>query len=73
MTDCSSGPILMGGTRFRPLVPWVTPAKVMIRIHRGYDGPSTVTFALKRPGEKTPEKSFTVTLFRRTGDAAFWR
>ena len=48
-------------------------AKVMIRIHRGYDGPSTVVFALKRPGGKTPERSFTVTLFRRTGDAAFWR
>ena len=48
-------------------------AKVVIRIHRGYDGPSTVTFAQKRPGAKTPQKSFAVTLFRRTGDAAFWR
>ena len=48
-------------------------ATVMIRVHRGYDGPSTVVFTLKRPGEKTPEKSFTITLFRRTGDAAFWR
>lgn len=48
-------------------------AKVMIRVHRGYDGPSAVTFSLKRPGEKTPCKSFTITLFRRTGDAAFWR
>ena len=47
-------------------------AKVMIRIHRGYDGPSTVTFVQKRKGN-TPDKSFTVTLFRRTGDAAFWR
>ena len=48
-------------------------AKVTIRIHRGYDGPSTVTFSQKRHGEATPSKSFTVTLFRRTGDAAFWR
>ena len=48
-------------------------AKAMIRVHRGYDGPSEVTFALKRPGEKTPARSFTITLFRRTGDAAFWR
>ena len=48
-------------------------AKVMIRVHRGYDGPSTVTFSLKRQGESSPAKSFTITLFRRTGDAAFWR
>ena len=48
-------------------------AKAMIRVHRGYDGPSAVTFALKRPGERKPAKRFTVTLFRRTGDAAFWR
>ena len=48
-------------------------AKVMIRVHRGYDGPSAVVFALKRQGESSPAKSFTITLFRRTGDAAFWR
>ena len=48
-------------------------AKVMIRVHRGYDGPSTVTFLQKRHGEKTAAKSFTITLYRRTGDAAFWR
>ena len=48
-------------------------AKVMIRVHRGYDGPSTVTFSQKRHGEKTSAKGFTITLYRRTGDAAFWR
>ena len=48
-------------------------AKAMIRVHRGYDGPSEVTFMLRRPGERKARKSFTITLFRRTGDAAFWR
>jgi len=47
-------------------------AKVMIRVHRGYDGPSTVTFVQRQRGKAT-DKGFTVTLFRRTGDAAFWR
>lgn len=47
-------------------------AAVTIRIHRGYDGPSTVTFVYKRPFEKKPLKKFTITLFRRTGDVAFW-
>lgn len=45
-------------------------AKVMIRIHRGYDGPSAVNFFLRRNGAKT--RSFTITLFKRTGDCAFW-
>ena len=47
-------------------------AKVTIRIHRGYDGPSTVTFAYKRPWEKAPIKSFTIAFYKRTGDCAFW-
>ena len=46
-------------------------ADVTIRIHRGYDGPSAVTFAYGRGSEK-PTKTFTVTLFKRTGDCAFW-
>ena len=46
-------------------------AEVTIRIHRGYDGPSAVTFAYGRAGE-TPRKSFTITLYKRTGDCAFW-
>ncbi len=47
-------------------------AEVRIRIHRGYDGPSTVRFVYKCPG-KPAEKEFTLSLFRRTGDAAFWK
>lgn len=48
-------------------------AVVLIRIHRGYDGPSSVRFFYRRPWEKgPPAKEFTIALFRRTGDAAFW-
>ena len=47
-------------------------AEVRIRIHRGYDGPSDVTFRYKRSWEKAPIKKFTLSLFRRTGDCAFW-
>ena len=44
-----------------------------IRVHRGYDGPSAVTFMKRAPnGTPTAEGRFTVTLFKRTGDAAFW-
>ena len=46
-------------------------AEVRIRIHRGYDGPSTVRFFYKSPG-KSIEKEFTITLYRRIGDYAFW-
>ena len=46
-------------------------ADVTIRIHRGYDGPSAVTFTYGRKGEP-PTKKFAVTLFKRTGDCAFW-
>ena len=47
-------------------------ADVRIRIHRGYDGPSTVHFFYKCAG-KPIEKEFTISLFRRTGDFAFWK
>ena len=47
-------------------------AAVRIRIHRGYDGPSTVRFFYKCAG-KAIEKEFTISLFRRTGDFAFWK
>lgn len=47
-------------------------AKVTVRVHRGYDGPSTLKFAYRRPWEKKPAKQFTITLFKRTGDCAFW-
>ena len=47
-------------------------AEVTIRVHRGYDGPSVVTFFYKRSWEKEPIRKFTITLFKRTGDCAFW-
>ena len=47
-------------------------AEVRIRIHRGYDGPSAVHFFYKCRG-KPIEKEFTISLFRRTGDFAFWK
>ena len=47
-------------------------AKVEIRIHRGYDGPSTVTFSCRCANAVKPSRRFTIALYRRTGDAAFW-
>ena len=47
-------------------------AAVRIRIHRGYDGPTAIRFFRKRKGEPI-EKEFTISLFRRTGDFAFWK
>jgi len=47
-------------------------AQVTIRIHRGYDGPSAVTFRYMRPWESAPAREFTITLFKRTGDCAAW-
>ena len=47
-------------------------AKVEVRIHRGYDGPSAITFSCRRARGGAPSRQFTITLFRRTGDAAFW-
>lgn len=46
-------------------------AEVRIRIHRGYDGPSTVRFLYRGRG-KAVKKTFTITLYRRVGDYAFW-
>lgn len=47
--------------------------RVKIHIHRGYDGPSAVTFVLKRPSSGQVAERFTLTFFKRTGDAAFWK
>ena len=48
-------------------------AEGRIRIHRGYDGPSTIRFVYRRAWEKgPPAKEFTITLYKRTGDVAFW-
>ena len=46
-------------------------AAVRIRIHRGYDGPTAIRFFRKKRGEPI-EKEFTITLYRRIGDYAFW-
>ena len=46
-------------------------AAVRIRIHRGYDGPTTIRFFRKKRGEPV-EQEFTITLYRRIGDYAFW-
>jgi len=48
-------------------------AKVMIRIHRGYDGPSAVTFKYRRKREKVCAKKFTITLYKVEADRAFWK
>ena len=47
-------------------------AKVEIRIHRGYDGPSTLRFYYQRSWEKEPIKKFTLSLYKETGNRAFW-
>lgn len=47
-------------------------AKVEIRIHRGYDGPSAVCFRYLRGDEAKSLKEFTLTFYKRTGDVAFW-
>jgi len=47
-------------------------AEVTIHIHRGYDGPSTVTFAYRRRGEAEPIRRFAINLYKRTGDSAAW-
>ena len=47
-------------------------AEVLIRIHRGYDGPTDVSFKYGRSDEKAPQRQFTLSLYRRTGDCAFW-
>ena len=48
-------------------------AAVRIRIHRGYDGPSTIRFVCRSPNVAEPVRTFTLSLFRRTGDCAFWK
>lgn len=48
-------------------------AEVLVRVRRGYDGPSVVRFQYKRDWEKKPLKEFTLTLYKRTGDRAFWK
>ena len=47
-------------------------AEVEIRVHRGYDGPSAIRFQCRRNWEERPVKEFTITLYKRMGDRAFW-
>ena len=47
-------------------------AKVTVRVHRGYDGPSNISFFRWRNGRKESRGAFNITLYKRTGDAAFW-
>lgn len=46
-------------------------ASVEVRVHRGYDGPSRIAF-FRRGAPVKDSGRFVLTLFRRTGDAAFW-
>ena len=46
-------------------------AKVEIRVHRGFDGPATVSFSCRQKSGEPP-KGFSVVLYKRTGDVAFW-
>ena len=48
-------------------------ASVRIRIHRGFDGPAVVRFFYQRPWEEKPARQFTIALYKRTGDVAFWK
>lgn len=47
--------------------------KVELRVHRGYDGPSVVKFRYRKDGSRAVLKEFTLSLFRRTGDQAYWK
>lgn len=48
-----------------------TEDAVSIRVHRGFDGPATVVFhARKKSGQ--PPDDFTILVYKRTGDEAFW-
>ena len=48
-------------------------ASVEVCVHRGFDGPSSVNFEYRRPWEKAPLRSFSLQLFKRTGDEGFWK
>lgn len=48
-----------------------SPAKAEIRVHRGFDGPAVVTFKRCREGG-APLKEFSIMVYKRTGDVAFW-
>ena len=49
-----------------------TEASVSIRVHRGFDGPSTVYFVRKKPGSRNVVCKFAMSFFKRTNDVAVW-
>ena len=72
--ECDDGDVSVSLERDREKVGETRTVHVEIRIHRGYDGPSAVTFVKRaRNGAPTADGRFTVTLFKRTGDTAFWK
>ena len=72
--ECDDGDVSVSLKRGQGEVGGTSVVRVEIRIHRGYDGPSAVTF-MKRAqnGAPTADGRFTVTLYKRTGDTAFWK
>ena len=72
--ECDDGDVSVSLKRGNEKVGETRAVRVEIRIHRGYDGPSAVTF-MKRAqnGAPTADGRFTVTLYKRTGDTAFWK
>lgn len=49
-----------------------TRAEVEIRVHRGYDGPSVLTFRELSDETNEEKNAFTLSFFKQTGDVAFW-
>lgn len=48
--------------------------RIRARVHCGFDGPATLRFSsLRRGAVAEGPESFTVSLFRRTDTAAFWK
>ena len=71
---CDDDDVSVSLERDREKVGETRTVHVEIRIHRGYDGPSAVTFVKHaQNGAPTADGRFTVTLFKRTGDTAFWK
>ena len=72
--ECDDGDVSVSLERDHEKVGETRTVRVEIRVHRGYDGPSTVTFVKRaRNGAPIADGRFTVTLFKRTGDTAFWK
>ena len=46
--------------------------RATVRVHRGFDGPTDVRFACRRADAPEPTRAFTLSLYKSTGDRAFW-